>query len=83
MYSTGKIAILYTGASPGLELTTYETCAPCNTCKVFIKGSKQIPKKIWVFFFSFSHYTHARKEHVKRKLIQDYFCVILISVVYH
>lgn len=53
MYSTGKFAILYTGASPGLELTTYETCAPCNTCKVFIKGSKQIPKKIWVFFFSF------------------------------
>lgn len=49
MYSTGKFAILYTGASPGLELTTYETCAPCNTCKVFIKGSKQIPKKIWVF----------------------------------
>lgn len=46
MYSTGKFAILYTGASPGLELTTYETCAPCNTCKVFIKGSKQIPKKI-------------------------------------
>lgn len=67
MYSTGKFAILYTGASPGLELTTYETCAPCNTCKVFIKGSKQIPKKIWVFFFNFSYYTHARKEHVKRK----------------
>lgn len=52
MYSTGKFAILYTGASPGLELTTYETCAPCNTCKVFIKESKQIPKKIWGFFSS-------------------------------
>lgn len=46
MYSTGKFAILYTGASLGLELTTYETCAPCNTCKVFIKGFKQIPTKI-------------------------------------
>lgn len=52
MYSTGKFAILYTEDSPGprLELTTFETCASCNTCKVFIKGSKQIPKKNWVFF---------------------------------
>lgn len=53
MYSTEKFAILYTGASPGLELPTHETCAPCNTCKVFIKGSKQIPKKKLGFFLQF------------------------------
>lgn len=51
MYSTGKFAILYTGASPGLELTTYETCAPCNTCMQSVHKRVQTNSKENLGFF--------------------------------